>query len=148
MNVSAGERIYSTLVRVPVSRGLLNDCIEYRNVKVVIGDFDFRTGLTRQENQTLVNETCSANQFQCKTGVAIGRRPLTRCIDQYEKCNRIVNCEDHSDEKSCTEQSTNYDREFFNCPTDYTKCQDRKSCYRPNEQTCGMTRDEFVFCEY
>jgi len=135
LNKSINERIHSTLISVPLSRGLLTECNEYRNIKVIIGEFDFRTGLSREDNETLANEICSNNQFTCKTGVAIGR-PLTRCIDNLLKCNRVVNCEDKSDETSCTENFNTRDREFFECPNGYNKCQDRKSCYRPNEQTC------------
>ncbi len=140
MNKLTDERIHSILVRVPLSRGLLTECVSYRNVKVLAGDYDFRTGLSREENKTLANEICTDNQFNCETGLAI-RHPLTRCIDRLEKCNRIVDCEDKSDETSCMENSN---REFFQCPTGYDKCQDGKSCYRKNDQTCGMGEIVFV----
>ncbi len=139
MNKSIGERIHSTLVGIPRSHGLLTKCIEYQSVKVLVGDYDFRTGLSQKQNKTLANQTCSSTQFTCQTGVAISQH-LTRCIDYSERCNRVINCEDKSDETSCAESFKMRDVEFFVCPTGYTECPDRKSCYRHNEQTCGMKR--------
>ncbi|CAF0731638.1 unnamed protein product [Adineta steineri] len=135
-NISSGERIHTTLIRVPLSRGLLTECISYRNVKVLVSDtYDFRANLSSEDNLKLANENCTNDQFMCKTGVAIAR-PLTRCINNRQKCNRIVDCEDKSDELVCDGNIDRNDQEFFQCPTGYTKCQDRKSCYRYNEQTC------------
>ncbi len=139
MNKSIDERFHSILIRLPISRGLLTECVAYRNVKVLVGDYDFRTGLSREDNKTLANEICTTNQFTCQTGVAIGRR-VTHCIDRLQKCNRIIDCEDKSDETSCTENFNSRDQEFFDCPTGYVKCPDRKSCYRRYEQTCGMKK--------
>ena len=137
-NVSSnGERVYSTLIRVPVSRGLFSECVGYRNVKVLVANsFDFRPELTRDDSIKLASENCTTEQFTCPTGVAIVR-PLTRCIDRRQQCNRIVDCEDKSDELSCNGDSNTRDNEFFQCPTGYVKCQDGKSCYRKAEQTCG-----------
>ncbi len=146
MNVSLNERIHSTLIRVPLARGLLTECIEYRNVKVLVEDLDYRAGLSREDNQTLANEICSNNQFTCQTGVAIGSR-LTRCIDNILKCNRIVNCEDKSDETTCPENFRRGDREFSQCSTGYEECQDGKLCYRKNETTCGMMRQKKFYNE-
>lgn len=131
---SNSDRIYSTLARIPLSRGLFSECVAYRNVKVLASNsFDFRPELTREENIKLANENCTTEQFMCQTGVAIVR-PLTRCIHRRQRCNRIVDCEDKSDEISCDEQSNG--REFFQCATGYEKCSDGKTCYRRNEQTC------------
>jgi hypothetical protein len=146
LNKSIGERIHSTLVAIPRSRGLLTQCIEYQNVKVLVGDYDFRTGLTEKQNKTLANETCSSTQNRCQTGVAISQR-LTRCIDSNQRCNRVVDCEDKSDEMSCAESFKTRDAEFFVCPTGYTECPDRKSCYRLNDQTCSMMRRWISFLE-
>jgi hypothetical protein len=109
-------------------------------VKVLVSNtFDFRPELSYKDNLTLANKTCTDEQFMCQTGVAIAR-PLTRCIDNRQKCNRIVDCEDKSDELLCTGIGNVPDNEFFQCPAGYDKCQDRRSCYRPNEQTCGMKK--------
>lgn len=139
MNKSLGERIHTTLVGIPRSRGLLTQCIEYQNVKVLVGDHDFRPGLTQKQNKTLANENCTNTQFTCQTGVAISQS-ITHCIDYSERCNRVINCQDKSDESSCAESFKIRDAEFFVCPTGYTECPDRKTCYRSNEQTCGMKR--------
>ncbi|CAF3323264.1 unnamed protein product [Rotaria socialis] len=133
---SNDERIYSTLIRIPLSRGLLTECVAYRNVKVLISSaYDFRPELSRDQAAKLAHENCTVNQFTCETGFSIVR-PLTRCIDRRQKCNRIVDCEDKSDEISCAENPNAHNNEFFNCPTGYSKCQDGKSCYRKAEQTC------------
>ncbi|CAF1607399.1 unnamed protein product [Adineta ricciae] len=130
------ERTQSILIRVPVSRGLFSECSAYRNVKVLVSDtFDFRPNFTLTEIDKLEQENCTTEQFQCVTGVAIAR-PVTRCIDNQRRCNRIVDCEDKSDETNCSGTNAVHDHEFFQCPTGYMKCQDKKSCYRPNEQTC------------
>jgi hypothetical protein len=119
-------------------------------VKVLVSNtFDFRPELSHEDNRTLANQNCTNDQFMCQTGVAIVR-PLTRCIDNRQKCNRIVDCEDKSDELVCNGNSDQTNYNFFQCPTGYDKCQDRKSCYRPNEQTCGMKRfslsnDNFMY---
>lgn len=146
MNKSNDEIIHSTLIGVVRTHGLLARCIQYQQVKVLVGDYDFRTTWIENENKKLENETCTDNQYPCQTGAAIGRS-LTRCIDSREKCNRVINCQDKSDETSCTEYLQTRDAEFFNCPTNYTKCSDRKSCYRPNEQTCGMYEEEILLNE-
>lgn len=83
------------------------------------------------------NETCTVNQFTCATGFAIVR-PLTRCIDRQRKCDHVIDCEDNSDELSCTENFQKQNYQFFTCPNGYSKCQDGKSCYRVEQQTCGM----------
>ncbi|CAF1239553.1 unnamed protein product [Rotaria sp. Silwood1] len=133
---SNDERIYSTLIRIPISRGLLTECVTYRNIKVLISNtFDFRTELSHDKTIKLTNETCTNNQFRCTTGFAIVR-PLTRCIDHRQQCNHIINCEDQSDEISCSENINTYNNQFFNCPNGYDKCSDGKSCYRKIEQTC------------
>lgn len=144
MNKSSDEIIHSKLVGIVRSHGLITQCTEYQSVKVVVGGHDFRAESIQNDNKTLGKENCTDTQFSCHTGAAIGR-PLTRCIDYAERCNRVVNCEDHSDEKSCAENVRTRDPDFFNCPTNYTKCPDRKSCYRQGEQICGTKRKTF-FC--
>jgi len=137
LNISDTERVHSTLIRVPLSRGLLTECTAYRNVKVLISDeFDFREKSLHEENIKLANENCTMDQFTCLTGVTI-RNSSTRCIYRQQKCNRVIDCEDKSDEVSCTDNfNTN---EFYNCPTGYDKCQDGKSCYRQNETCDGIS---------
>ena len=144
MNKSHDQIIHSTLVGVVRSHGLLARCIQYQNVKVLVGDYDFRSSSIDNENKKLANENCTENQFTCQSGAAISR-PFTRCIDDREKCNRVVNCQDKSDELFCAENLQTRDAEFFQCPTTYSKCPDRKTCYRPNEQTCGTRRRNFGF---
>ena len=130
-------RTYSTLVRIPVSRGLFSECNAYRNVKVLVStQFDFRPKLTREQSIKLDNENCTSEQYQCHTGVAVVR-PLSRCIHRSQRCDRIVHCEDKSDELSCNDHLKTRDNEFFQCATGYSKCQDGKTCYRRDEQTCG-----------
>ncbi len=123
---SNDTRLYSTLIPIVVSRGLLSECIAYRKVNVIVSkSFNF----SQDDSRKLLNETCSHNQFTCHNGVAI-LRPLTSCIDQQRKCNGIIDCEDKSDELSC---------HLFVCPVgSYTKCPDGNVCYRKDEQTCGM----------
>ena len=77
------------------------------------------------------------NNLLVKQGPAIRNR-LTRCIDRRRECDRIVDCEDKSDERSCNASSSVRYSEFSNCPTGYVSCPDRKTCYLQNEQTCGM----------
>ena len=117
---SADERIYSTLIRVPLSHGLLSECIAYRNVKVLVSDkFEIEPEISRTQNIELANENCTTEKVACKTGVAI-KRPLTRCIDRRDLCNHIVDCEDKSDETSCNDISNARDNAFFQCATDYS----------------------------
>ena len=134
MNVSSKDaRIYSTLIPIPISYGLLSQCIAYRNAQVLVSNsFDFREEISREDQLKLSHENCSSNQFTCQTGVAI-LRPLTRCINHQQQCNRIIDCEDKSDELLCDESF-----QISDCPIGYIKCFDRKSCYRKDEQTCGM----------
>lgn len=139
MDKSHDEIIHSTLVGIVRSHSLLSRCVQYQNVKVLVGDHDFRVPYMENDKKKLANENCTDNQLSCQTGAAIGRS-LTRCIDYKEKCNRVINCEDKSDETFCAENLQTRDTEFFNCPTNYSKCSDRKSCYRQVEQTCGMER--------
>jgi Low-density lipoprotein receptor domain class A len=125
LTISNDTRLYSTLIPVVISRGLLSECIAYRKANILVSNtFDFREDISHK----LLNETCSNNQFTCQTGAAI-LRPLTRCIDQRYKCNQIIDCEDKSDELSCS---------IANCSSGYTQCSDGKVCYRKDEQTCGM----------
>jgi len=139
-NVSSSSdsdtRSYSTLVRVPISRGLFSECVTYQNAVVRVSTaYDFRPEISQTDRDRLANETCNADQFTCQTGVAIAR-PLTRCIDRQQECNRIVDCEDKSDETSCHGNMGTRDEEFFQCSNGYIKCLDQKSCYRREEQTC------------
>jgi hypothetical protein len=120
-----------------VSRGLFSECITYRNVPILVSNsFDFRPDVTREETLKLVSENCTQEQFSCERGVAIVR-PLTKCIDRRQRCNRIVDCEDKSDELGCNENNSGRDNEYSQCPTGYVRCPDGKACYRKNEQTCG-----------
>ncbi|CAF1159637.1 unnamed protein product [Adineta steineri] len=130
-NISNDARLYSTLIPIIRSRGLLSEHIKYLNIPILVSNsFDFREEISREDQLKLSNENCSNTQFTCQKGVAISR-PLTRCIDQGQKCNRIINCEDKSDELHC-------DRNFQNndCPPDHTFCPDGKVCYRKDVQTC------------
>jgi hypothetical protein len=95
--------------------------------------------MSLEDSLKLTNENCTQEQFTCRTGFAIAR-PLTRCIDRLSQCNRIVDCEDKSDETSCHGNFNTRDNEFYQCPTGYIKCHDQKSCYREKEQTCGMSK--------
>lgn len=125
MIVSNDTRVSSILIPLISSRGLFSECLRYRNVRVLVSNFyDFREDISSK----IANETCSNEQFPCRTGVAI-LRPLTRCIDQRDHCNKIINCEDKSDEIDCSS--------FIECPRGYLKCSDGKSCFRKDEQTCG-----------
>lgn len=134
MNISNDARLYSTLIPITTSRGLLSECIAYRNAKILVSNsFDFREDMSREVQMKLSNENCSTEQFTCRKGVAIAR-PLTRCIDRrQQECNGIIDCEDKSDEISCKENV-----QKPGCPIGYTKCPDGKVCYRQNEQKCGM----------
>ncbi len=123
--ISNDTHLYSTLIPITILRGLLKECIAYRKTNILVSNsFDFREDIS----QKLLNETCLNDQFTCRTGAAI-LRPLTRCISQRQKCNQIIDCEDKSDELSCSTS---------NCSTGYIKCSDGKVCYRKDEQTCGM----------
>jgi hypothetical protein len=112
------------LIPVVISHSLFSECIAYRKANILVSNsFDFH----EDNSHKLLNETCLHNQFTCQTGAAI-LRPLTHCIQQRQKCNNIIDCEDKSDEVSCN---------AANCSTGYTKCADGKVCYRKDEQTCG-----------
>ena len=133
--VSNDTRISSILIPLIHSRGLLSECLQYRNVPILVSNFyDFREDLSTK----LPNETCSNEQWSCRTGVAI-LRPLTRCIDQRSRCNQVVDCEDKSDEIDCQPAE---------CPRGYVKCFDGKSCFRKDEQTCGKWEIMFLFEDY
>jgi hypothetical protein len=134
LNTSAKDvRVSSTLIRIPVFRGLLSECDAYRNTKVLVSNsFDFREEMSHEDQLKLSNENCSSNQFTCRTGLAI-RRPLTHCINRQQKCDRIIDCEDKSDELSCNENF-----QITDCTNGLEKCPDGKTCYRKDEQTCGM----------
>jgi hypothetical protein len=96
---------------------------------------DFREGLP--DEMTLSRQNCTTEQFTCKAGSSIANRS-SRCIDDYRTCDRIIDCEDKSDEISCNATSHPRYSEFANCPTGSTYCLDRKTCYYKNEQSCGM----------
>jgi hypothetical protein len=122
--ISNDTRLYSTLIPIVISRGLLSECTAFRKANVLVSNsFDFREDYSHK----LQNETCSNHEFTCQTGAAI-LRPLTRCIDQRQKCNQIIDCEDKSDEIGCSTSD---------CPSGYTKCLDGQICYRRDAQTCG-----------
>lgn len=128
MIISNDTRVSSILIPLISSRGLFSECLRYRNVRVLVSNFyDFREDISSKFG----NETCSNDQFSCRTGVAIPR-PLTRCIDQPHRCNQIINCEDKSDEIDCPSSNK--------CPDGYVKCSDGKSCFRRDEQTCGKSQ--------
>ncbi|CAF4366851.1 unnamed protein product, partial [Rotaria sp. Silwood2] len=130
-NISNDVRLYSMLIPITISRGILSECLAYQNVKILVSNsFDFRDEISRQDQVKLSNENCSDYQFTCQTSSVISN-PLTRCIDQQKQCNRIIDCEDKIDEVSCDTSLQVQD-----CPIDYIECLDGKSCYRKDEQTC------------
>jgi hypothetical protein len=128
-----GTRPYSTLIPITISRGLLGECIAYRKAKILVSNwFNFRDKISPEDQLKLSTENCSDQQFTCVKGPAISR-PITRCIDRKQQCDRIIHCEDKSDELSCNGNFQSRD-----CPTDFEKCPDGGSCYRKDGQTCGM----------
>ncbi|CAF2403283.1 unnamed protein product [Rotaria sp. Silwood2] len=130
-NISNDVRLYSMLIPITISRGILSECLAYQNVKILVSNsFDFRDEISRQDQVKLSNENCSDYQFTCQTSSVISN-PLTRCIDQQKQCNRIIDCEDKIDEVSCDTSLQVQD-----CPIGYIECLDGKSCYRKDEQTC------------
>jgi hypothetical protein len=88
--------------------------------------------MSPEDQLKLSNENCSDHQFTCLKGPAISR-PVTRCIDRQKQCDRIIDCEDKSDELSC-----NGNFHTLDCPSNYVKCSDEQICYRKDGQTCGM----------
>ncbi|CAF0855242.1 unnamed protein product [Rotaria sordida] len=131
LNISNDVRFYSILIPIIISRGILNECLTYRNIKVLVSNsFDFRNEIFYQNQLKLSYENCSNDQFSCQTNTIISN-PLKHCIDQEKQCNRIIDCENKNDELLC---DINFP--ILNCPTDYIECLDRKTCYRKDEQTC------------
>ncbi|UJR20703.1 hypothetical protein I4U23_023824 [Adineta vaga] len=131
LNATNDARVYSTLIPRIISRDLLTECTKYEKTMVLVSNsYDFREGVSREEQLKLANETCSNNQLPCRKGVAISR-PLTRCFNVGQQCDGIIDCEDKSDESSCERTVQN-----AACRTGYTKCSDGKTCYRQQEQTC------------
>ena len=125
-------RLHSTLLHVPVARGPLSECISYRLANVLVSNsYDFRDDFYHRNHQRLSLENCSDSQFTCRSGSTI-RSALTRCIDRRQQCDRLIDCEDKSDEVSCPEQTMKVD-----CPAGLTECPDGNSCYRKEEETCG-----------
>lgn len=127
---SADVRLQSILLRVTVSSGLFSECIAYRNTTIqVSASFDFRDDFYHEDRTNA--SSCSESQWTCRTGVVIDR-PSTGCIDRRQRCDRVVDCRDQSDEDSCNQYVPMPD-----CPSGSTKCLDGKSCYRRDDQTCG-----------
>ncbi|CAF0949773.1 unnamed protein product [Didymodactylos carnosus] len=124
-------RLYQTLLRIPQSRGLFSECISYRLVNLTINDsYNFLPEPSKEE-LAIADRNCSIDQFMCATGYAISN-PLTRCIQNQQQCNGIIDCVDKSDETStvCNERLP------LRCQDGYEKCPDQKMCYRVNDQTC------------
>ncbi|CAF3583878.1 unnamed protein product [Rotaria socialis] len=131
LNMTDDIRLYSMLIPITMSRGLLTECVAYRNIKILVSkSFDFRKEILREHELKSSHRNCSNDQFTCETSTTISQ-PFTRCIDQGKQCNRIIDCEDKSDELSC---DSNF--QVTNCPPGYAECLDGKSCYRKEEQTC------------
>ncbi|CAF2033568.1 unnamed protein product [Rotaria magnacalcarata] len=131
LNMTDDIRLYSMLIPITMSRGLLTECVAYRNIKILVSNsFDFRKEILREHELKSSYRNCSNDQFTCETSTTISQ-PFTRCIDQGKQCDRIIDCEDKSDELSC---DSNF--QVTNCPPGYAECPDGKSCYRKEEQTC------------
>ncbi|XP_060074806.1 low-density lipoprotein receptor-related protein 8-like isoform X2 [Ylistrum balloti] len=83
------------------------------------------------------NETCSLQEFMCKSG---------KCIPASWKCDGDDDCGDHSDEKSCTNK-TCLDNEFMcktsqKCISRQWRCDGDKDCIdNSDELNCNMTRN-------
>lgn len=113
-------RFESILYPYPLTRGLLSECIAYRNVTIVVStSFDFRDGV-----ETSSTAPCLESQWRC--------RRTGECIDRKQRCNGLIECEDKTDEETCNPLIPIPD-----CPVGYEKCSDGKSCYRPDQETCG-----------
>jgi hypothetical protein len=113
----------------------IESCVPVKNV--CDGTFNCPDGADEKfcgNRSRSVEQACAVGYFRCDSGLAVGGR---RCLPEIDRCDRVRDCLDASDELNCTYKCT--EPEYFRCERGaVSRWPYSGFCLRPNERCNGV----------